>query len=79
MLELHERLEEAKTPTDRGPPERQIGTTDNQTDRRVYGLSELTEEEAGMAGEAGVVDWESGRKLWDSTWGGKAYTGELWR
>ena len=52
MLDLHKRLAEAKTPTDRQLLERQIATTDNQIDRVVYELYELTEEEIGIVEEA---------------------------
>ena len=52
MLDLHKRLAEAKTPTDRQLLERQIATTDNQIDRLVYELYELTEEEIGIVEEA---------------------------
>ena len=52
MLDLHTRLAEAKTPTDRELLERQITTTDKQIDRLVYELYELTEEEMGIVEEA---------------------------
>ncbi len=45
MLALHEKLKKAKTPHDRELIERQIKATDDQIDKLVYELYELTEEE----------------------------------
>ena len=45
MLELHQQLAEAKTPTAKTMLQRQIEATDRQIDRLVYELYELTEEE----------------------------------
>ncbi len=45
MLESHERLSAARTPQEKTSPERQIAATDTQTDRVVYDLCALTEEE----------------------------------
>ena len=52
MLDLQERIGEANTPTDRKLLERQIATTDNQIDRLVYKLYELTDEEIGIVEDA---------------------------
>jgi hypothetical protein len=52
MLDLHQRLPQAKTPRDRELLQRQIGDTDAAIDRLVYDLYELTDEEiAIVAGE----------------------------
>jgi hypothetical protein len=45
MLDLHKRLQAAKTPAERTPYERQIAATDKQIDALVYELYRLTEDE----------------------------------
>jgi len=45
MLDLHQRLAAAKTPTEKTLLQRQIVATDRQIDRLVYELYDLTEEE----------------------------------
>jgi len=48
MLDLHKRLPAAQTPHDKELLQRQINATDQQIDRLVYELYELTEEEIGI-------------------------------
>ncbi|MBC8174077.1 MAG: N-6 DNA methylase, partial [Candidatus Marinimicrobia bacterium] len=48
MLDLHKRLNTAKTPHDRKVLQRQIDAIDKQIDRLVYELYDLTEEEIGI-------------------------------
>jgi len=48
MLDLHKRLAAAQTPHDKELLQRQINATDQQIDRLVYELYELTEEEIGI-------------------------------
>ena len=50
MLELHQRLYDAKTPTDKGRLQRQIDAADQEIDGLVYDLYGLTEEEKRAAG-----------------------------
>jgi fido (protein-threonine AMPylation protein) len=45
MLELHQRFADAKTPADKDRLQRQIDATDQEIDRLVYDLYDLTEEE----------------------------------
>ena len=45
MLDLHQALATAQTPNEKTAIQRQIHTTDQQIDRLVYELYELTEEE----------------------------------
>ena len=45
MLDLHKRLAETKTPTDRNRLQRQITATDQAIDQLVYELYDLTDEE----------------------------------
>jgi len=45
MLDLHKRLQTAKTDHERNVLERQIATTDNEIDALVYELYDLTKEE----------------------------------
>jgi predicted type IV restriction endonuclease len=45
MLDLHKRLQTARTDHERGVLERQIAVTDGEIDRLVYELYELTDEE----------------------------------
>ncbi len=54
MLGLHQRLSEAKSPTERTFLQRQIGATDHQIDRLVYELYDLTNE------EINIVEAETG-------------------
>ena len=44
MLDLHKRLQTARTEHDRSVLERQIAATDEEVDRLVYESYELTEE-----------------------------------
>ena len=46
MLDLNERLAQAKVPQTKTVLQRQIETTDRQIDQLVYGLYDLTEEES---------------------------------
>ncbi|MFZ1761984.1 MAG: N-6 DNA methylase [Nitrospira sp.] len=55
MLELHQRLYDAKTPTDKGRLQRQIDATDQEIDRLVYDLYGLTEEEIKIVESASVA------------------------
>ncbi len=52
MLDLHKRLNDAKNPHDKETLQRQIAATDQQIDRLVYELYELTEEEIKIVEEA---------------------------
>ena len=52
MLELHQELPAAKTPTEKTALERQIEATDRQIDQLVYELYGLTEEEIKIVEEA---------------------------
>lgn len=54
MLELHKRLQEAKTPDERVRLERQIKSTDQAIDELVYTLYGLTEEEKRIVEEGGL-------------------------
>jgi len=45
MLDLHKRLAEAKSPTDRNRLQRRITATDQAIDNLVYELYDLTDEE----------------------------------
>jgi len=45
MLDLHKKLRNVKTPHEKETLQRQIDATDQQIDRLVYELYELTEEE----------------------------------
>jgi len=45
MLDLHKKLRTVKTPHENETLQRQIDATDQQIDRLVYELYELTEEE----------------------------------
>ena len=45
MLELHKQLQTAKTSHDKTVLQRQVDATDNQLNRLVYDLYDLTEEE----------------------------------
>lgn len=51
MLELHQRLSEAKTPTDKELLQRQIDTIDHEIDRLVYDLYGLTDDEVRVVEE----------------------------
>jgi len=55
MLELHQRLTDAKTPADKDRLQRQIDATDQEIDRLVYGLYGLTEEEIQIVEAASVA------------------------
>jgi len=55
MLELHQRLHDAKTPADKNRLQRQIDTTDQAIDRLVYDLYGLTEEEIQIVEAASVA------------------------
>ncbi|THJ18208.1 MAG: restriction endonuclease subunit R [Nitrospira sp. CG24B] len=55
MLELHQRLTDAKTPTDKDRLQRQIDATDQEIDRLVYDLYDLTEEEIQIVEAASVA------------------------
>jgi len=55
MLELHQRLTDAKTPTDKDRLQRQIDATDQDIDRLVYDLYGLTEEEIQIVEAASVA------------------------
>jgi fido (protein-threonine AMPylation protein) len=55
MLELHQRLYDAKTPTDKGRLQRQIDAADQEIDRLVYDLYGLTEEEIKIVESASVA------------------------
>ena len=55
MLELHQRLADAKTPADKDRLQRQIDATDQEIDRLVYGLYGLTEEEIQIVEAASVA------------------------
>jgi len=55
MLDLHKRLSEAKTPTDRDRLQRQIDATDHDIDRLVYDIYGLTEEEIKIVESASVA------------------------
>jgi len=54
MLELHKRLQEAKTPDERVRLERQIKSADQAIDELVYTLYGLTEEEKRIVKEGGL-------------------------
>ena len=45
MLDLHKKLAAAKVPAEKTRIQRQIKTTDNQIDKLVYNLYDLSEEE----------------------------------
>ena len=45
MLDLHKKLRTVRTPHEKETLQRQIDATDQQIDRLVYELYELTEEE----------------------------------
>ena len=51
MLDLHKRLASAKSPDDKTRLRREIDSTDSRTDRLVYGLYGLTEDETGIVEE----------------------------
>jgi hypothetical protein len=55
MLSLHKQLSQAKTPDDKIRLQRQIDATDQQIDRLVYELYELTKE------EISIVEDEKGK------------------
>ncbi len=55
MLELHQRLTDAKTPADKDRLQRQIDATDQEIDRLVYDLYGLTEEEIQIVEAASVA------------------------
>jgi len=52
MLDLHKKLAATKIPTDKTRIQRQVATTDKQTDKLVYDLYGLTEEEIKIVEEA---------------------------
>ena len=52
MLDLHQRLAETKTPTDRNRLQRQITATDQAIDTLVYELYDLTDEEIAIVEQA---------------------------
>ena len=52
MLSLHKRLSSAQTPHEKTLLQRQIDATDNQIDRLVYELYELTDEEIAIVEES---------------------------
>ena len=52
MLDLHQELSAAKTPTAKTAIQRQIDATDRQIDRLVYDLYGLTEDEIAIVEEA---------------------------
>ena len=52
MLDLYKKLSEAKEPQLHNMLQRQIETTDNQIDRLVYRLYDLTEDEIKIVEEA---------------------------
>jgi len=53
MLDLHKRLDEARTGHERTALERRIADTDSQIDRLVYELYDLTEDEIKIVEESG--------------------------
>ena len=53
MLDLHRRLAAATTPADKRLYQRQIDTTDAQSDMLVYALYGLTEDEIALVEQAG--------------------------
>ena len=55
MLDLHRRLTEAKTPSDKDRLQRQIDATDQEIDRLVYDLYGLTEAEIKIVESASVA------------------------
>lgn len=55
MLDLHQRLSDAKTPTDKTRLQRQIDATDQEIDRLVYDLYGLTEDEIKIVEAASVA------------------------
>jgi fido (protein-threonine AMPylation protein) len=55
MLDLHRRLTEAKSPSDKDRLQRQIDATDQEIDRLVYDLYGLTEAEVKIAEAASVA------------------------
>jgi fido (protein-threonine AMPylation protein) len=55
MLELHQRLHDAKTPADKNRLQRQIDATDQEIDRLVYDLYGLTEKEIKIVEAASVA------------------------
>jgi len=52
MLDLHQQLSAARTPTDKTAIQRQITATDNQIDRLVYQLYGLSDEEVRLVEDA---------------------------
>jgi hypothetical protein len=52
MLDLHKRLETARTDHERGVLERQIAATDEEIDHLVYELYELTDDEIAIVEES---------------------------
>jgi hypothetical protein len=52
MLELHKKLQAARTPDEKTMLQRQIDATDQQIDTLVYELYALTKEEIGIVEEA---------------------------
>lgn len=63
MLDLHKRLEAAKTPSDKTKLQRQIDITDHQIDKLVYKLYSLAEEEIaiieGNSIDSKATTWEN--------------------
>jgi hypothetical protein len=53
MLDLHRRLAAATTPADKRLYQRQIDTTDAQSDMLVYALYRLPEDEIALVEQAG--------------------------
>ncbi len=54
MLDLHKRVQAAKTEHERGVFQRQIAATDDEIDQLVYELYELTDEEIAIVEEPSV-------------------------